>query len=757
MTGVQWPSQSIEEIKKTPQWYAQIGDFAQELLKNYDQKSSKMNRMYRGYNGLTKNESVKYLTDTYGWTNKTKYIDYRAGRTKIDILHGEYLKIPLNSNVRTINSEAIVRKLEEYDINVGAAHAKGDIEKLRTIGVDPMEGMDIPDPKDKDFKEKIKPKDRYEIIMQRIINYLIQDLDLVEKFGSNFLDSEITARMCSQIVVDPNTGSIDLEPFDPRDGIWFEFDKDPFIKRSFLMGRRKRMSINEVLVKFNLTDEQRTKLEAVRSNFNDYINNNDKNPQMQGKYSIINGEYTVEVLHIEWMGLKNKYTKTSPKTKKQMEFSSPDDGFLDLDITPQSYESNKEKIDKESSKNGQKVVREYTEELYQLTRIGHDLDIECGIKPFTMKDEDTGTPMFSYSACVIKSVDGEAISLQEIIENFSAQFNAVMFQIFREVSKMKGKVLGFNKGMLGKGDSVKKLLYKMLNDSLFEYSSAGQTNMAGKDLDITNMLKEFDLGLSNSFPQLLALKNDILQMLDFMTGINNERVGQIQASSTVSNAQQAIEASRTITEALFYYNHRYNENVLMKLAETAKIVYGLYNPDKLRTILGDEDFSYIMSTEGLADQKYGVYLTNGRREGELMQELRKYVDAYANSKELRFIDVMNVLFSDSVTAAKNFAQEGWNIVQKVRQDEQAAAQQAQGGMQQQQLATQIQIAKEDREDKQMHEMEKERLKIRGVIANTTLKAKNDAILATHQNELDLLTPENQEEGQISEQPAQPLP
>ncbi len=751
MIGAKFPNQAVQEIEKTPQWYKKIADFAQTLLHNYDQKSNKMNRMYRGYNGLTREESVKYLTDTYGRKNKTKYIDYRAGRTKIDILHGEFLKIPLNSTVRTINADAIVRKLEQYDLNVGASHAKADIEKLRSVGVDPMEGMDIPDPKDKDFKAKIKPKDRYEIIMQRIMDFLVEDLDLLEKFGSNFLDSEITSRMCSEIVVDKKTGSIDLEVFDPRDGIWFEFDKDPFIKRSFLMGRRQRMSINEVLVKFELNDSQRQKLEAIRSNFNDYINNTNKNPNIQGKYSIINGEYTVEVMTIQWMGLKNNYTKKSPKTKSQMSFSAPEDGFLNLDISAHTYEENKSSIDKEAEKNGQEIIREWTEELLTLTRIGHDMEINCGPVPFTMKDEDTGTPLFDFTACVIKSVDGEAISLQEIIENFSAQFNAVMFQIFREVSKMKGKVLGFNKGMLPKGENVKNLLYKMLNDSLFEYSSAGQTNMGGKDLDITNMLKEFDLGLSNSFPQLLALKNDILQMLDFMTGINNERVGQIQASSTVSNAQQAIEASRTITEALFYYNHRYNENVLMKLAEKAKIIYGIYAPDKLRTILGDDDFSYIMSTEGLADQKYGVYLTNGRREGELMQEIRKYVDAYANSKELRFIDVMNVLFSDSVTQAKAFAQDGWNIVQQVRKDEQEAAQQAQGQQGQQQMATQIQMAREERDHKEQFEMKKLTTKIKGDIAVTTLKAKNDAVLATHQNELDLLTPDMPDQGQAPAQ------
>ena len=369
-----------------------------------------------------------------------------------------------------------------------------------------------------------------------------------------------------------------------------------------------------------------------------------------------------------------------------------------------------------------------------MTRIGHDLDIQAGYKKFAMKDEDTGKPLFSYTACVINLVEGEAISLQDIIDNFSLQFNAVMYQIFREVGKMKGKVLAFDKGMLSKGQNVKKTLYKLLNDSLMEYSSAGLTNMAGKDMQIKAMLQEFDLGLSESFPMLLNLKSDILQMLDLMTGINNERVGQIQASSTVSNAQSAMEASRTITEALFFYNHRYNEQVLMKLAETAKIVYGIYNPDKLREILGDEDFDYIMSTEGMADQKYGVSLINGREEAQKKEMLMKSIEAYANSKELRFPDLVSVIMSDSLTEIKNFALEGWNILNDIKQKEQQQQQQSQGKQQLQQQQGQMQMQDHLLGKKHELEMARDKQKIQGNLAAVTLKAKNDAVLESHKNE-----------------------
>jgi hypothetical protein len=660
-----WPSQDVLETEKTPKWYAQHLDFAEELLKNGDARTSKMSRLYNGYNGVVASKSVAYLTHAYGFKNKNKYIDYRVGRTKIDILHGEFLKIPLNSTVRTINSDAVVKKLEQYDFNLGAASVRDEIQKLRSVGVDPLEGMEPEDPADPNFQKKIKPKDRYEIIMQRIINSLVEKLDIVEKIGSNFLDGEITSRMYSQIVVDERTGAIDLDPIDPRDGIWFEFDKDPFLKKTFLMGRRQKMSINEVLTKLPINDTQRQTLKGIRDNFTEYVNN----PDYKGKYSIQNGEYIVEVIHIEWMGLRREYTKKSPKTKSQMEFSNKEDGFLNISVTAGVYEANKKEVDKNAKKNGQEVITEFTKELYEGCRIGHLIDVNCRVKPFTMKDEDTGDPMFSYTGCLIKPVDGESISLQEVIENFSSLFNVVMYQINREIGKMKGKSLVIDKGLLPKGKTVKQLLYQITNDSFTDLSSAGLTNMAGKDMNIMNMIKEFDLGLSDSFPQLVALKNDILQLLDFMTGINNERTGDIQASSTSGNAMAAVEASRTITEGLFFYTHKYTENVLIKLAETAKVVWGIYNPDKLRTILGDSDFEYIEATADLADQKYGVYLTNGRRESELMQKIEKYAEFYANSKELQFVDLVDVTLAESLSEIKTIAVNGWERVQAVREAE----------------------------------------------------------------------------------------
>lgn len=718
------PRQDILQIHKTDKWYKQHLDFAESLLRNSDGRVSKMNRLFSGYNGKTQAQSVKYLTETYGKANRGKFIDYRVGRSKIDILHGEWLKTPLKSTIRTINESAIISKLDKYDTVLGAAYAKKDIGKLQEVGVNPMEGMDVPDPKDPEFKQKISPKDKNEIIMQRIVDAIIQELHMTEKFGANFLHGCIASRCMSKINVDKANGAIGLTVIDPRDGINFEFDNDPMLQKSFLMGHREKMPISEILTKHRLTDVQRNKLEQIRDNPDDYIGRS----EYGNSYYKLNGQYCCDVIHIEWIGVKPKYTKLSPKTNSQMEFDDTENGVIELDLFDRTYEENKDKHDREAKKGKYEVTTEWVKEVYCATRIGFDIDIECGPKSFVIKDQDTGEPKLSYSAVVMKAVDGDAVSVQEVIENFSSIFNVVMYQILREVNKNKGKVVIYDRAGLPRKTRVKDVLYNLANDSFLDVDSSATGNMGGKDLPPDRAIREIDLGLSSSFSYLLQFKNEIRQTLDYITGINQERTGEIAASSTATNATASLEASRTITESLFFYMQEYVEMVLTKLAETAKIVWGLYKPDKLRYILGDEDFEYIQATADIAYQSYAAFMTNGRKEQLLRRDIDDAALASLNAKELRFKDYLAVKMADSLADAKAKIDKGWDEVQRVTAMQQQSQMQADAQMQQQQLATQIKIAQENREDMQEHELEKIKAKGQADLMVATAAQKGQMIL-----------------------------
>lgn len=738
-----FPRQDILETQKTPKWFKEHGNFAEDLLRNSDHRVQEMNRFYQGYNGQNDPKSVEWLTKAYGVQNRGKYIDYRVGRNKIDILLGEWLRQPFKSTVRTINSSAVVKKMQTYTLNLGAVNAKPTLEMLRGHGVDPMEGMDIPDKNDPNLQDKITPKDRNEIIMQRIVDAVVEELHVVEKIGSNFLDAEITSRVMSRINVDKIHGSISLEPIDPRDGIYFEFDRDPFMKKSFLMGSRTKVPINEILTKFKLTRDQRNKLESIRSNQNKYLSQDRPHSNRYGKYSMNNGHFCVDVMHIEWLGVKPKYTKKSPKTKSQMDFSDNQEGFVDITLGSANYETNADTTYKNDI-----IVTEWEETVYELTRIGDDMDILFGEKEFQMRDRDTGKPSLSYTSMIVKPVNGESISLQQIIENFSNIHNITMYQALKEIAKIKGKVITYNRAGLPKGTTIKQVLYRVFNDSFLDYNSAGQGNMGSQNLGINDIIKEIDLGLSTSFGQLLAFKNDNLAAMDRITGINEYREGNTPASATLGNAEAARMSSSTITEPLFFYMNEYTEIVMTKLAETAKIVWGLYKPEKLRTLLGDDDYEYIKDNPEIANNSYGVYMTNGRKEQFLREKINAYADAYANKGEIPFMDLVDYTMADSLAEARRVIQQGWNRVEKMKQqaaDKQLVAQQQISAEQQ---ATQIKIAAENREDAQKNEKDNIILQGKVDMALETVKAKNKFVQDVHQNDMETLDANHESDSQV---------
>ena len=75
-----------ESDKQKPEYYKVRLDFAETILKDYSNTKDRMTRLYNSYNGVKIFESLDFWEKTYGKQNKSKYITYRLGRTKVDLL-----------------------------------------------------------------------------------------------------------------------------------------------------------------------------------------------------------------------------------------------------------------------------------------------------------------------------------------------------------------------------------------------------------------------------------------------------------------------------------------------------------------------------------------------------------------------------------------------------------------------------------------------------------------------------------------------
>jgi hypothetical protein len=202
----------------------------------------------------------------------------------------------------------------------------------------------------------------------------------------------------------------------------------------------------------------------------------------------------------------------------------------------------------------------------------------------------------------------------------------------------------------------------------------------------------------------------------------------IAASSTASNAQSAIMASRAITEPMFYFMERYVENVLKKMANGTKLSWVLLKSKRAEIILGSERAKWLRVTPELLNDEYDTYVSDGRKEMDIRQMITRYGEFAINAKEMRVMDMVKASMAETAAEAYNIMATGWETVEKIRQEDMAKQQKGAMEQTQAQLEGQRAMMKEDREDRQQQERIMPAIKEQAKIVSDTTKAKNQMLL-----------------------------
>lgn len=640
-----------------------------------------MNKNFNGYNGVVDSKGIAYLNKTYGRQNVVKYIDYRYGKTKLDLLQGEQLKQSLNSTVYCVNSEAKSKLLEQYAKLLGMKYSAEQTSKLKdTAGVDVNGGMPSPTEDDDVLWDKLNAKQKNQFVMQTIINKTIQSEDLRTKFSSNYLDGLITAECYGKVYID-TAGYVRFREIDPRDGIFEEIDRDHYLQRSPYMGERRWMFAHDIVGEYpNLT-------EAEKKRVYDFATNGDVSNMAEGNRSYYrkeSGSMYFLVHTLEWFVFEPRYTTIRENP------ADPENPFVS-NLSNDYYNKNKKKVDKAVAKGDYRLQTKYKKVVWQCTKIGQDIYTDWGPKSNIIGSiSNPYETLMSYTGMLLNTKDGLRVSLQETLENISDVINVTMFQIRRELAKAKGKVMAYDKAGLPKGMTMKMVLQEAINDGIIQFSSAAE-GIAGnigqeKLTSIAGFLKEIDLGISATMPVLLEIKNDMKNMAAQLTGINDERQGDIAASSTATNANSSIQASRSITAPTSFFFSRYCENVLLRIAEYGKIAYGILNPELGETLLGSAGVRFIKIDRSLSYDDYACFLSDARKEEEIRGLLRQWMPLAINAGEMRVQDALKVEMSQTLVEAEAKLEESWQKVEAVRAQESQAKNEAQ----QQAVTTQTQ-------------------------------------------------------------------
>lgn len=701
----QYPREDVSySTKQTDKYKKDHLDYAESLITKNNDSVNVITRLYNSYNGIKKNGANDYIEKRYGKQNATKMVSFKVGRTKLNLLHGEQLKRPLSATVQTINSEAISEKMKQMDTLIGAMIAKKELEDLKNIaGVDVMEGAYIPDGEDDPAWKKMNPKDKEEDIMQIILNNQIVELNLRKTFADLLLDVLICSMCFCKIDSDVN-GDVKISRIDPRDAIYEEIENDDYLERSPMIGCRQRLTITEVLTRYTLTKDQRDRLDAARANPAPFLGTDGFS---RGYMRMVGGQLMVDVIHIEWDGVEPMYFKKVKKTKSQKMFD-PNGDYITLPINGMYYENNLEMHQENVNKGEYEIETRYKIVKYEATRIGGCIDVNMRPKPYQPRPLDN--PSFvtntTYHGFICGTVDGKRVSIQSLIEPFDTMYDINAYQINKDLARAKGKALLYDLAGLPEGKKMKDILFSILNDGIVEYNSAAAGNFSGKNLDLVNAIKEIDLGLSQSLQYAITLQQNILNQLNQITGINENREGFIAASSTATNANSSISASRTITESIYYGMDIFTRKVMNSIVNLSALTWAFIKVDKGEQILGTEKFKYLQATKKLGFKNYGVHIDDGTRYMDIRRDMKELMTISLNAKEIRPIDAMKVLLSETTAQMEANLEASWEQVRIAAEKSNEANNQMQQQITEAKLRQQIELANADREDRQKQEIDK---------------------------------------------------
>lgn len=728
-TPTKWPEPDIPENEKVEAGKQCLNYAISRWRSKRTSTITSIIALRKSYNGHI-NESMKtFLEKQYGTQLNVRFVDYRLSRTKMDTIYGEFLQRPLRATVMTTNKDAVDQKRDRIAYLHGLSIAKksGELDRLRTMGFDVGGGVDVPvdfDP----FSAENNFKNKAEILANKAVSWQINQNKLKLKLGKNYKDFGIAAECFGKVFIN-QYGDLDYRPIIPENALFEEIEGDDFLERSPYLGERIPMTESELLQSFDWTPTEREELKsAFRNGTNDHI----------GIYQLpYNNQFVIDVFCIEWNFFAASHKKTSMGKGGQKIESFVSDGY---------YRDNKKKIERESKNGKYEFETRYKEELWEGYKIGNLWFKKIEKKKNVIASVDDPYPAIkSYTGCLFNTEAGQRVSFYSAMEEAKHQYNMVRWQINRELSKAKGTVLVYDRAFLprsedGKPMSLNTIITRMINDGIVDVNSAGDGNLSGRQFNPKDMVQQIDLSVSSNLGVLVQIAQNLEQLLDRISSVNDNRQGLAPASETVTNNQSNIALSRTMTEPMNYFFDRFIENVVMRICEYTKVAWYI-NPDRAVKVIGSGGYAFLEEIMDMRWYDYSAMVIDSRKEKDLRDRISMYMQSSLNKGEMTPQTAIKADLQETVTEMIAVVDNGWKEMKKVMQENEIEKIREQGKNQQQAAAT----MKENREDEQAHDLEMLRYKLQGSVAENTQKAKDKSVQMSQQAQNDMLLNKQQQQ------------
>jgi len=194
-------------------------------------------------------------------------------------------------------------------------------------------------------------------------------------------------------------------------------------------------------------------------------------------------------------------------------------------------------------------------EVWQGVRIGDDMYCMLGPKEYQYRSLDNPKSVkLGYHGVVYNNMNADSVSLMDRMKPFQYLYFIIVHKLKKLIARDRGRLFHFDVSMVPEELGIEKTLYYLEEMDIDFYNPLQNTEQAGinQRAKITTATDRSNMQHILNYVSLMAAIDE--QMGD-VAGVTRQREGQTLANEAVTNSQQNIIQSSTITEAVYFMPH----------------------------------------------------------------------------------------------------------------------------------------------------------------------------------------------------------
>lgn len=385
---------------------------------------------------------------------------------------------------------------------------------------------------------------------------------------------------------------------------------------------------------------------------------------------------------------------------------------------------------------GEKVTWMWINEWMEGTRIAEDIYVKMQPRPIQFRRMDN---LSAGGSGYVGTVYPE--SLLEVLKPYQYLYILIMEQFKKAMKAFRPPMVELDLAKVPDDWSLEEWLYYAehkgwLTVDSFKEGTKGESlgKLAGSFNTTGKSYNNLDMG--TYINQLVVMLQFIERQIAIISGVTDQRLGQIDNRETVGGIERSVTQSSHITEKIFKLHDNTKLRVLQSLLETAKYAWRNKKSKKVQYVLDDLSTElFEIDGEQFNESEHGIFITNSTNDTKLYESINSLALGMIQNDKMNIKDLMTILTSPSISTMRRELERS----EEERDQQQQQQFQAEQQIKQQEIQAKVELEQQKLQTDEMNNIRDNETKL--LIAgmsdnNNTEKTGSDDPEARRKLELD---------------------